>query len=94
MEQFPNQETEPREKCPEVAALVEKAWRDEVPQANKHGANQYGSRGTRATAEHGSNQHSSTSGDCGTRSTNPMESDGILARLKRDDPDHHATMAG
>lgn len=57
-----------REQDPEVAALVEKAWRDEVPAANKNGANQHTG--------------------CGGTSPKMREgSDGILARLKRDDPD-------
>lgn len=60
-----------REQDPDTASAVERAWREEVPVVGKHG----------------SNQHGSTGGDCGTRSTNPMEADGILARLKRDDPD-------
>lgn len=58
-----------REQDPAVADLVERAWRDEVPAANRLGDNQHGDTGCRATTP----SHRDTG-------------DGILARLKRDDP--------
>lgn len=36
---------------PNLAAQITRVWREEVPAANQAGANQFGSRGTRATQE-------------------------------------------
>ena len=61
-----------REQDPDVASAVERAWRDEVPAANKRGGDQV-SESRRSSA---------------TQSvTEKNDADSILARLKRDDPD-------
>lgn len=59
-----------REQDPVVADLVERAWRGEVPAANKVGDNQHGSSATCTTPAKDGN----------------ASADSILARLKRDDP--------
>lgn len=60
-----------REQDKQVAEQVEQAWRGEVPAARRHGTNQH-SKLPRG-------------GDSATGSTEIA--DGILARLKRDDPE-------
>lgn len=59
-----------REQDPDVASAVERAWRDEVPAANRNG-------GDRRSVHRG-----------GTTVVDERNgADGILARLKRDDPE-------
>lgn len=61
-----------REQDPDTASAVERAWREEVPAANKRGGDQV------------SEAHRSSA----TQSvTEKNDADSILARLKRDDPD-------